>query len=143
MGPAGPAGPAGPQGPPGPDPFANYQHAESDGESQTNQTTYQQKLRMTTGSLAAGDYRIGYSAELASTNWNASSELRVEVDDTTTIAEPRTPTSFAANQYTAYSGFTIVTLTSGVHDIDVDYRSTNGSYTVKVRRARLEIYPVP
>jgi hypothetical protein len=36
-----------------------------------------------------------------------------------------------------------VTLTAGVHDIDVDYRTDNGGTTAKVRRARLEIYPVP
>jgi hypothetical protein len=103
--------------------------------------TYQQKLRMTTASLAAGDYRIGYSAEIASSHQNVPTEVKVEIDDTTIIAEAMSPRTSVADQYVMVSGFAVQTLTAGVHTIDVDYRSTG--VTAKIRRVRLEIYPVP
>ena len=96
---------------------------------------------MTTASLAAGDYRIGYSAELANTNKNGPSYIKVEIDDTTIIAETVSPKTAAADQYVAISGFVVQTLTAGVHTIDVDYRA--GANTAKIQRVRLEIYPVP
>ena len=52
----------------GPDPFADYQHTEDDTESVDATGAWVQKLRLTTTSLPAGNYRIGFSAELANAN---------------------------------------------------------------------------
>jgi hypothetical protein len=97
---------------------------------------------MTTASLAAGDYRIGYSAEIANSNKNGPTYVMVEIDNTTTIAEAVSPKTAAANQYVMVSGFAVRTLAAGVHDIDVEYRDGAGN-TAKIQRVRLEIYPVP
>jgi hypothetical protein len=147
VGPAGPAGadgadgapgPQGPQGEPGLS--ADYQHAEDDTESTTLSASYVEKLKLTTADLAAGDYRIGYSLELGNDN-KRRSEFRVQLDDTTTLAEAGTPQMREKNEYLAYSGFVVVTLAAGVHTIDVDFRQVED--TALIRRVRLEVYSVP
>lgn len=146
-GPAGPAGadgadgavgPQGPQGDPGP--LAAYEHAADDTVSTTNSATYVEKLKLTTSSLAAGDYRIGFSLELGNNN-KRRSDFRVEVDDATTIAEAGSPQTRNNNDYVAYSGFAVVTLTAGTHTVDVDFKRNNN--TALIRRVRIELYPVP
>jgi hypothetical protein len=134
----GPAGPQGPQGEPGLS--ADYQHAADDTESGTVLLSYVEKLKMTTADLPAGDYRIGYSLELGSDN-KQRSEFRVQLDDATTLAEAGTAVAKNDNEYMAYSGFVVVTLTAGVHEIDVDFRALND--TALIRRVRVEIYSVP
>ena len=116
---------------------------ESAAESTTTSLTYVQKLRMTTPVLAAGDYRIGYSAELASTDRNGPVHVMVEIDDTTIVAEAVSPKVQVASAYVMVSGFAVQTLTAAVHTIDVEYHSADVADTAKIRRVRLEIYPVP
>ena len=84
---------------------------------------------------------IGYSVEITNSNYRKRSETRVQVDDTTTIMEASTPSLESNDTYIAVSGFVVVTLASGTHDIDLDYRAL--SSTARVRRARLQIYALP
>ena len=63
------------------------------------------------------------------------------VDDTTTIAEAGSPQTRNNNDYVAYSGFAVVTLTVGTHTVDVDFKRNNN--TALIRRVRIELYPVP
>ena len=144
VGPAGPAGAdgadgaVGPQGDPGP--LAAYEHAADDTVSTTISTTYIEKLKLTTSSLPAGDYRIGFSLELGNDN-KRRSDFRVQVDDATTIAEAGSPQTRNNNDYMAYSGFAVVTLTAGTHTVDVDFK--RDANTALIRRVRVEVYPVP
>jgi hypothetical protein len=101
---------------------------------------YQQKLRLATGVLAAGDYRIGYSAELTNSERNRTSGLQIDVDDGTTVAEAETART-GPSRYQFISGFVIYTFAAGAHSIDIEYKAL--SETAMIRRARLEIYPVP
>ncbi len=143
VGATGPQGPQGPQGASGPDPFAFYQHAMSDAESSTMVwTTYQQKLRLTTADLPAGSYRIGYSMELTNSHRAGTSDFRVQVDGAMVLTEASSSAPAVANRYSTYGGFAIVPLGAGVHDIDVDFKA-NASNTARIRRVRIEIYPVP
>jgi hypothetical protein len=130
----------GPQGPAGPDPFADYAQAEATAETSTASATYQQKLRLTTANLAAGNYRIGYSAEMTNSNRGGSTEIRIIVDGANVVAEFQNGRLQANNRHIPMAGFAVVAL-GGVHDIDIEYRAL--SNTARIRRARLEIYPVP
>ena len=63
------------------------------------------------------------------------------MDDGTTVAEAGSGKTQANDQYEFISGFVIHTFTAGVHTIDIEYQAVTN--TAKIRRARLEIYPVP
>lgn len=120
-------------------PFGDgYQQASSDFVSSTTSPTFRQKLRMTTASLPAGTYRIGYSAEVAENSTRCC--WQIQINDSTTVADGRQNTS--RGEYTSVSGFYYHT-GSGVLNIDFDYsRKPGNSGTAYIRRARLEIWRV-
>ena len=115
-------------------------YAESLVDSSTSSQTYVQKMRLTTVSLLAGDYRIGWSVEIEASDDKGNPLFQIEVDDTTQIHETDTLNSPKDNSF-GYSGFDVVTLTAGTHDIDLDIRD-EGKKTMFARNARLEIKPV-
>jgi len=127
-------GPQGIQGVPGG--FANYSYAESESQSSTTSSNYQQKLKLTTPSLASGNYLIQWYCEITSTDKDGMAAI-VELDDTTTIAETEDDRHHSEDYFKPFSGFKQVTLTSGVHEIDIDYKRFGG--TAKIRRARISI----
>jgi len=166
-GPQGPIGPTGPQGGPGnPNPalVGNFpitvvsgsnvltlnsvgvggsEFIRSDGESTTTSTFPVQKVRLTTSSLSAGTYRIGWSFEygrdgslFGSTAFNG----RVQLDDTIDLASysPLHNGAAAGNFYSA-SGFDYRTLTAGVHTVDIDFWGSTTGNTSRIRNARIEI----
>ena len=116
-----------------------FQEASAEAETSTTSETFQQKLRMTTPSLPAGDYRIGFYAEMRSVNSGDRYKFQVQIDDTTTIStlviEPR-----HENDRFPLTGFRHETLASGVHNIDIDFAADEPSITAFILSARLEIY---
>ena len=125
---------------------SEYDYAASEGESSTTSNTYQQKLRLTTGSVSAGDYRIGWSFEYTSTTDKLDCGFKVEVDDTTVINEisPSPQKKYADGVLYNISGFKDLSLSNASHTIDLDYIARVGIEigTTYIRRARLEIWRV-
>jgi hypothetical protein len=119
---------------------SQFQQGSSDGESTTTSGTYQQKLRVTTPSLPAGTYRIGFYYEWGKTGLTDFAS-RVQVNDTTDIMEAfEEAVDAGSDQYFARGGFGYYT-GSGVLNIDLDYHN-GGSHTARIRRARIEIWRV-
>lgn len=118
----------------------NHQEDSSDGESTTTSGTFQQKLRMTTGALSSGTYRIGWFYEWGKTALTDVA-VQVQINDTITCCSPLEESVDAgSDQYFARGGHYYYTA-SGVLNIDLDYRA-NGTGTARIRRARLEIWRV-
>lgn len=119
------------------------QYAESAGESSTTSAAWQQKLRMTTPSIEAGDYRIEWYYEWSLDDENEKWMGRVQVDDTTTIHDVKTSQKKKYSDttppvYQSHSGFAVVTLTAAAHDIDLDW-TQDAAKTAYIRNARLSI----
>jgi hypothetical protein len=125
---------------------SEYDYAESEGESSTTANTYQQKLRLTTGTVSAGTYRICWSFEYNSSLQLTDSGYNVEVDSSIVIADlPSPPQRFYSDgSYFGVSGFKHMALSNASHTIDVNYiADLNGlGATTYIRRARLEIWRV-
>jgi len=119
---------------------AGQKYGESLGDSSTSSNVYQQKLRLSTSSLIAGDYRIGWSIEIEATDDKGDPFFQIDVDDTTQIHETDLTNASAKDVTAGFSGFDIVTLAAGVHTIDLDFRD-NSKKTLIVGNARLEINP--
>lgn len=122
---------------------SEYHFAESEGEETTILGTYQQKLKLTTSVLPAGDYHIEWTAEIKTSDNDMLA--RCQVDDTTIINEvehsegPLEESGYP--YYTVVSGFRKLTLTNAAHDIDIDYND-NGGGTAFIRRARITLWRV-
>ena len=119
-----------------------FNEASSEGESTTTDATYvgNEKLKLTTPSLPAGDYYIGWSTELANSNRDKCTMAQVELDDATVLGESCKPKVQTNNDYVGWAGFKIVTLTAAVHTIDIDFKAI--SDTAKIQRARIVMWRV-
>jgi hypothetical protein len=121
----------------------DYQTAVDASESSTTLAAYQQKLRLTTASLAAGTYRVGFSMDYSSDDENEPMLLRCQVDDSTTIGEasPVQKKKLADGAYNNWASFNQIALAAGVHTIDLDFANSNAK-TTYVKNARIEIWRV-
>ena len=68
--------------------FTGYQYAASDTTSTTTSTTFQQKATRSFSATSAGNWLVLASAKVSSTNATYSNESRVQIDDSTTSAQP-------------------------------------------------------
>jgi len=116
-----------------------YHYAESNVQSSTTSETFQTKVTLSTSSLPAGNYRLGYSYEAANEDSKDETDCEVVMDGVV-VAESR----IKGNQnydYPSLGGFVRLTL-SGIKTATIRYRDT-GSGTALIRRARLELWRVP
>lgn len=120
---------------------SEFSQVASEGESTHTLDTYQQKVRLTTPSLSGGVYRIGWYNETRCSSVSADIYYRVQLDDTTDLCEVNNEIGDNTN-YLAGPGFAHVTLTAGVHTVDMDYRNETASNTAYIRRARIELWKV-
>jgi hypothetical protein len=101
-----------------------------------------QALRLTTSSLPAGDYRIGWSLQQAPDKATVGVAFQVELDDTTELISVSQVLNSASSYYPV-SGHQIVTLGAGVHTIDVDHWTESGAGGgSNVKNVRLELWRV-
>lgn len=112
---------------------SNFGVVNDDTESSTTLTTYQQKLRLTTQSLTAGQkYVVFWHAEVRANLQNKIAAVQVQLDDATVLVQG----DYEGNEYTSVVGFYVLTAVgTGTHTVDIDYRAVDG--TAYIRRARL------
>ena len=110
-----------------------FSTAKDDTEESTTSTTFQQKLRLTTASLTAGQqYIVFWYCEVRANLQNKTVACQVEVDDTTEVLS----VAHEGNEWVPITGFSVYDVTgSGTHTFDIDYRAVDG--TGYIRRARL------
>lgn len=119
-----------------------YHSAEDNSDSLTG-VTLQEKLKLTTGTVAAGDYYIGWNYQ-----WKFNSTSNdflgiVELDDTTELMRhQQEPQDGGADQGHQLSGFAIVTLSAAVHTVDIDFGRGGSQGSGTIFNARLILYRV-
>lgn len=125
--------------------FGSYfTYGESLSLSTTTSTAYQNKVTITTGIVAAGTYRIGWSYGWYFTSTSYDFLGRVQVNNTTTIFEHRQePQDTGTDQIHPVSGFYYYTVESPTSlTIDLDYCSGSAGNTAGIRSAILEFWRV-
>lgn len=116
-----------------------YEESESDAESNTSSSTFQDKLTLVTATVPAGDYHIGFYAEIANSSAEDTTEVRCTVD-AVEVAQMENETKDNDN-FVSFGGFKISTLTNAAHTLKIQFRrGTSG--TAAIRRARIEIWRV-
>lgn len=120
---------------------SKYQYIESEGESSNATASFVNKATMTTPSIPAGDYRIGWSYGWRNNNTGGNFLGRVQVDDVTDVmTHTSRPINSSADQIYRCAGFRELTLTAAAHTIDLDFAASSGTSTIE--QARLEIWRV-
>jgi len=110
--------------------------------STTTSTTFQTKLTLTTPTIPAGDYRIGWSFQWGGSDATKSFVFRVYLDDTTEIDLLRMqPTNGGSSQRSPAGGFHYITLTNAVHNFKIQYRAAT-SGTARIDEAKLELWRI-
>lgn len=120
-----------------------FHYAVDDTETSTSSTTPVQKLRLTTGTLPIGTYKITWSLQQASGRASTIVHFQVQVDDTTTIVT-KDHSDFTVSQFTPFSGIGFITFDSAsTHTIDLDHWTDASSGAASsLKDARLEIIRV-
>lgn len=109
-----------------------YQEA-SDSESSTTSNTFQTKTTLTTSSLPAGTYRLGYSCRASNSKKDKLTEIQVELDGTVVALF-----TVMGDEADVLSGGFVYQSLSGVVTATIKYRRINN--TAKISRARLELW---
>jgi len=120
-----------------------WQYNQSEGVSTNSTNTYSEKVNLTFTPNVQSDYLILGGAELASPAADDDGDVRVQIDNTTTIGN----LIFERDEGDVYSNnFTVAdirTLDATQHNIDMDWRrGPTGTGAVSIRRGRLMAIPV-
>lgn len=121
----------------------HVQYNDSDGESSTTSTGYQQKLRLT-ATTDSSFYMLFWSAEVKCERYTRPMSVRIQVNDSTTVQEVGyDPITFDVySDFAPASGFVRLSLSAGTTNIDMDYRSLVNGETARIRKARLALMKV-
>jgi hypothetical protein len=145
VGETGPTGAVGPPGPPGSGGVTNYEFKEHTVDKSTTSNTFVNYTKLITSSLEAGDYRIGwfYLWNGSQSNRDMIVRLMLDDDEENELSRYRAePSQGPDNARLSVSGFTVQTLSAGVHEIKLDFRRDSNPATVTLFEARIEILKV-
>jgi hypothetical protein len=120
-------------------PLADYESASSLGESGTTSESWQQKMNKQWDAGSSADWLILASARLKESG-GALAKGRLQLDNTTDIAEQdRNPIS--SSQWMNLNAMDVREI-SGNTDLDVDYCTSNDSYTCTIKNVHLVLLPL-
>jgi hypothetical protein len=125
---------------------SNYHYAEKTTSQSTTSTSFQQYTSLTTGTLPAGTYRIGWMVVGMNTGDSDHIKTRVQVDNTTNLIDPGGG-GFCDNEYWSttvrdvFCGFRRLTLSAAAHTIDIDFSTRSGG-TAVLYHGQIELWRI-
>ena len=115
--------------------------AASDAESSTNSTTFVEKLSLITGAVPSGTYRIGFTWEWRHSKSNTNFLAQVQIDDTLDVYTFSSSPIVDVNTWRPVTGFHHEeAMSSGVHNIDIDFASSSAGSTSYIRNVEIEFW---
>jgi len=128
-----------------------FQHQEKTTTQTTTSNSFQNYTTLTTPALNAGTYRIGwmYVWRLSSTSQDFNARLQVDniinlinPGDSGNAQHAQEPKDAASNQRQVTAGFRYVSLSSGVHFVDLDFKSSIAGITAYMFHGVIDIWRV-
>ena len=112
-----------------------YGYAEKTTLQTSTSATFAEYLKLTTASLAAGTYRIAYTAVFGHSSTGNDNQIRAQVDDSINLIDPANGGLFTTRVSVAgarqiCAGFRDVALGAAVHTIDIDFATSGGTMTL-------------
>ncbi len=114
-------------------------------ESSTGSTSWQQKLTLTVDTSllteeASDIYRLVWYYEWGQNNSSAKFDSRIQIDNTDEVSEHYfPPPNSNTNTWLPSAGHIDMTLNTGSHTFDLDYRTSKNNKTSRIRRARFSL----
>jgi len=121
--------------------LTNFQYVVDLSSSQTTSTSYITKLSLTASGIPAGNYRLGWSFEWRQSKTNSSFWARV-TDDTVNLWEYEASPYVDVAFHYIVTNFYYITLTSGTHVFDLDYRTADSACVSYIRSAKFEFWRI-
>jgi len=122
-----------------------YFYTEDNSPSSTNSKEFQQRQRLSMAGIPSGDYRVNWNYSWRQEKKSSLFYARVQVDDTDTIHDEvnSIPTEDHSDQLSLIvSGNKKVFLSSGDHDIDLDFKTSKSRSSSHILYSRIEIWRV-
>jgi len=116
------------------------QNAESLGTSTNANTTYVNKVTLTTPVLPAGRYMITWYCEVSTGTTNRDPQTRLQVDGVTQAENTNRQT--VANQWESRGGTREFNLSAAAHTLALDFSRGSSSATISIRRASISIWRI-
>jgi hypothetical protein len=113
-------------------------YQESEGESSTTSTSWQDKISYTTPTLSAGPYEFWFQSEIEKSG-GAVQKVRMIIDD---VEYCYNSAEADFNDWKLAKGFKRITLTAGTHTIKVQFASGTSGRAILIRRARIRVLSV-
>ena len=117
--------------------------------STTTATTFQNKLVLTADTTVVftgtgqQPFRLSWYYEWGYSSASSEIETQITVDDLDVLGTIQwSPSSTNSDDFAASSGYADITLNTGIHTFDVDYRSTANGKTSRIQRCRLALSPM-
>jgi hypothetical protein len=121
---------------------SEYFYNESEAESTTNSSIFQQKVRLS-ATVTGGTYQLEWCFTWRHASGNTDASFQVEQDDATqlwyALIEPKDTSS---NQRIPAAGFKELDLAPGSYTFDLDFRSVIAFTTTGISQARIKLYRV-
>jgi len=122
--------------------LTNFQYVVDLSASQTTSESYVTKLTLTASGIPAGNYRIGWSFEWRQSKTNASFWARVRRDDTEDLWEYESSPYVDVAFHYIVTNFYYITLTSGTHVFNLDYRTSASACVSYIRSTKFEFWRI-
>jgi hypothetical protein len=120
----------------------NYQTSIATSRTTTTSSTFQDKTTLTTLALT-GTYRVGWSAVIDAEAADKQAEARLyNVTNSEVIGVARTLRSTVVTDRISVGGFAEVVFTGAAKTFKIQFKSVNGSTTVGIQDARIELWRV-
>jgi hypothetical protein len=117
--------------------------------STTTATTFQNKLTLTADTTVvftgtgSQPFRLSWYYEWGYSSASSEIETQITVDDLDTVGTIQwSPSSTNSDDFAASAGYADMTLNTGIHTFDIDYRSTANGKTSRIQRCRLALSPM-
>lgn len=111
----------------------------SEGQSDTTNASWQDKLNYTSPVLSAATYQIYIHAEIERAGIGALSKARLIVDGTEYVYHAEQADT---NDWKTVNGIVQLTLTAATHNFIIQFASGTAGRTVSIRRARLIVIQI-
>jgi len=115
--------------------FGESFYIESEGQSSTSSTSWQDKATLTFSPSESGNYLIIATAELKENSGSYDLEVRMTIDSVTKAEADWEPDE--SNKWEPFFSHKIVNLDTSQHTIKIQYSIENDDKTAYIRRARI------